>query len=61
MILDDDDDGVQRHSVRLLPRIDVRVTGDKITVLADGIAQSTAELDAMIDIATLVADRCPRH
>ena len=43
-----------------LPRLDVRLVGDKVTVLADGIAQSTTELDAMIAIATLVADRCPQ-
>jgi len=41
--------------------LDVRVVGHKVTVLADGIAGTKADLDAMIAIATLVADRCPRH
>jgi hypothetical protein len=44
-----------------LPPIDVRLVGDKVTVLADGVARSKADLDAMIAIANLVADRSPRH
>ena len=44
-----------------LPGLDVRLVGHKVTVLAGGIARAKDDLDAMIAIATLVADRCPRH
>ena len=42
-----------------LPRLDVRVEGRKISVHSDGIAKSKADLDELIEIAVLLADRCP--
>ena len=42
-----------------LPHLDVRVDGRKISVHIDGIAESKAELEALIDIAVLLADHCP--
>ena len=42
-----------------LPRLDARVDGPKISVHIDGIAKSAADLDALIDLAVLLADHCP--
>lgn len=41
-----------------LPHLDVRLDGPKISAHSDGIAASTAEIEALIDIAVLWADRC---
>ncbi len=41
-----------------MPRLDVRVTGQKISVHSDGIATSKAEFEELIDIAALVAENC---
>jgi hypothetical protein len=43
----------------LLPRLDVRVDGNKISVHTDGIAKSEADLQELIEIAVLLADNCP--
>ena len=40
-----------------LARLDVRVAGQKIVVHMDGIAQSLAELEELIEISVLLADR----
>jgi hypothetical protein len=40
-----------------LPRLDIRVAGQKIAVHMDGIAQSLAELEELIEISALLADR----
>lgn len=42
-----------------LPRLDIRVEGRKISVHGDGIAKSKADLDELIEIAVLLADRLP--
>ncbi len=42
-----------------LPRLDVRLDGPNISVHIDGIAESAADLEALIDIAVLLADHCP--
>ena len=44
-----------------MPRLDVRVEGQKISVQMDGIAKSKADLEELIDIASLLADRCPEN
>lgn len=41
------------------PRLDVRVDGRKISVHMDGYPRSRADLEELIDIARLLADRCP--
>ncbi len=41
-----------------LARIDVRLEGPTISAHSDGIATSTAEIEALIDIAVLWAERC---
>jgi hypothetical protein len=41
-----------------LARIDVRLEGPTISVHSDGFATSTAEIEALIDIAVLWAERC---
>ncbi len=41
-----------------LARIDVRLEGPTISAHSDGFATSTAEIEALIDIAVLWADRC---
>ncbi len=41
-----------------LARIDVRLEGATISAHSDGIAASTAEIEALIDIAALWAERC---
>lgn len=41
-----------------LPRLDVRLNGAKIAIHFDGIAKSAAEIEEMIDLAMLLADRC---
>ena len=40
-------------------RLDVKVQGKKISVQRDGITESTADLEELIDIAGLLADHCP--
>ena len=40
------------------PRLDVRIQGRKISVYMDGIATSKADLEELIDIASLLADHC---
>jgi hypothetical protein len=40
-----------------LPRLGIRVAGQKIVVHMDGIAQSLAELEELIEISALLADR----
>ena len=42
-----------------LPRLDIRVDGPRIVIHMDGIAQSLSELDELIEISILLADRCP--
>ncbi len=42
-------------------RLDVKVQGKKISVHRDGIAESTADLEELIDIAGLFADHCPAN
>ncbi len=42
-----------------LPRLDARVDGPKISVHFDGIAKSAADLEALIDLAVLLAYHCP--
>ncbi len=42
-----------------LPRLDVRVEDQKISVHFDGIAKSEADLEELIEIAVLLADHCP--
>jgi hypothetical protein len=42
-----------------LPRLDVRLEGQKIIVHSDGIARSEADLEGLIELAVLLADRCP--
>lgn len=42
-----------------LPRLYVRVDGDKISVHTDGFAKSAADLEELIEIAVLLADNCP--
>ena len=42
-------------------RIEVKVAGKKISVHRDGIAESTADLEELIDIAGLLADHCPAN
>ncbi len=41
-----------------LARIDVRLEGPTISAHSDGFATSTAEIEALIDIAVLWAERC---
>jgi hypothetical protein len=41
-----------------LPRIDIRLEGPTISAHSDGFATSTAEIEALIDIAVLWAERC---
>ena len=41
-----------------LARIDVRLEGPMISAHSDGFATSTAEIEALIDIAVLWAERC---
>ena len=41
-----------------LAQIDVRLEGPTIGAHSDGIATSTAEIEALIDIAVLWAERC---
>ncbi len=41
-----------------LARIDVRLAGPTISAHSDGFATSTAEIEALIDIAVLWAERC---
>ena len=40
-----------------LPRLDIRVDGQKIIVHMDGITQSLAEIEELIEISALLADR----
>jgi hypothetical protein len=40
-----------------LPRLDIRVAGQNIIVHMDGIAQSLVELEELIEISILLADR----
>ncbi len=42
-------------------RIEVKVAGKKISVHRDGIAESTTDLEELIDIAGLLADHCPAN
>ncbi len=42
-----------------LPRLQVRVAGRKVGVHIDGIANSHAELENMIEIAVILAENCP--
>ncbi len=42
-----------------MPRLEVRVEGQKISVHIEGIAKSKADLEELIDVATLLADHCP--
>ena len=53
----------QRVRRRLLnasqPRLDVRVDGRRISVHMDGYPKSKVDLEELIDIAVLLADRCP--
>ena len=42
-----------------LPRLDVRLDDETISVHFDGYAQTQAELEELIEIAMLIADRCP--
>ncbi len=44
-----------------LPRLDVRVKDAKISVTMDGIAKTKADLDELIDIASLLASQCPAN
>ena len=39
-----------------LPRLDIRIAGQKIVVHMDGIAQSLEELEEMIEVSVLLAD-----
>ncbi len=41
-----------------LPRIDIRLEGPTISAHSDGFATSTAEIEALIEIAVLWAERC---
>ena len=43
-----------------MPHLEVRVAGQKINVHIGGIAKSKADLEELIDIATLLADHCPK-
>ena len=40
-----------------LPRLDIRMAGQKIVVHMDGIAQSLEEIEELIEISVLLADR----
>ena len=52
------DDAVRQKLIdSSLPRLDTRVAGRKITVHMDGIANSLAELEELIEISVLLADR----
>ena len=42
-----------------MPRLEVRVAGQRISVHIEGIAKSKADLEELIDVATLLADHCP--
>ena len=44
-----------------LPGLDVRVKDQKISVHMDGIAKSTADLEELIDIASLLAEHWPAN
>ncbi|MEM7023882.1 MAG: hypothetical protein AAF637_15005 [Pseudomonadota bacterium] len=43
-----------------LPQLDLRVDGSKVTVLMNGSAQSATQVEALIDLAMSVGDRCER-
>ncbi len=42
-------------------RLEARVEGKKISVFRDGVAKATADLQELIDIASLIAGHCPRN
>ncbi len=42
-----------------MPRLEARVEGQRISVHIEGIAKSKADLEELIDVATLLADHCP--
>lgn len=42
-----------------LPRLELRLEGSQISVHMDGIAKTEAQLVELIEIAELLADRCP--
>ncbi len=42
-------------------RLDVKVQGKKVSVHRDGITESAADLEELIDIARLLAERCPSN
>ncbi len=53
------DEAIRRKLVASqLPRLDICIDGRKIVVHMDGIAQSLSELEELIEISIILADRC---
>ncbi len=44
-----------------MPHLEIRVEAQKIRVDMDGIAKSEADLEELIEIASLLADHCPEN